>query len=149
MPHGRVQKMQFADGTELATEMIVFSAGIRPQDELARQCGLKVGERGGIAIDEYCQTSDPDVYAIGECALYDNRIYGLVAPGYRMAEVAADRLCGIKSNSFMGADMSTKLKLLGIDVASFGDAFGTTAGSKVISINDAVAGTYKKLVVEC
>jgi nitrite reductase (NADH) large subunit len=144
---GRVHKMQFADGTELLTEMIVFSAGIRPQDELARQCGLKVGERGGIAIDEYCQTSDPDVYAIGECALYDNRIYGLVAPGYRMAEVAADRLCGIDSNSFMGADMSTKLKLLGIDVASFGDAFGTTPGSKVISIGDAVGGTYKKLVV--
>ncbi len=144
---GRVQKMQFADGTELLTEMIVFSAGIRPQDELARQCGLKVGERGGIAIDEYCQTSDPDVYAIGECALYDNRIYGLVAPGYRMAEVAADRLCGLDSNSFMGADMSTKLKLLGIDVASFGDAFGTTPGSKVISIGDAVGGTYKKLVV--
>ncbi len=146
--NGRVQKMQFADGTELATEMIVFSAGIRPQDELARQCGLKVGERGGIAIDEYCQTSDPDIYAIGECALYDNRIYGLVAPGYRMAEVAADRLCGIESNSFMGADMSTKLKLLGIDVASFGDAFGTATGSKVIAINDAVAGTYKKLVVD-
>jgi nitrite reductase (NADH) large subunit len=145
---GRVQKMQFADGTELATEMIVFSAGIRPQDELARQCGLKVGERGGIAIDEYCQTSDPDIYAIGECALYDNRIYGLVAPGYRMAEVAADRLCGIESKSFIGADMSTKLKLLGIDVASFGDAFGTVAGSKTIAINDAVAGTYKKLVVD-
>jgi nitrite reductase (NADH) large subunit len=144
---GRVLKMQFADGTELLTDTIVFSAGIRPQDELARQCGLKVGERGGIAIDEYCQTSDPDVYAIGECALYDNRIYGLVAPGYRMAEVAADRLCGIESNSFMGADMSTKLKLLGIDVASFGDAFGTTPGSKVISIGDAVGGTYKKLVV--
>jgi nitrite reductase (NADH) large subunit len=145
---GRVVKMQFADGTELLTDTIVFSAGIRPQDELARQCGLTIGERGGISIDEYCQTSDPDIYAIGECALYDNRIYGLVAPGYRMAEVAADRLCGIESNSFMGADMSTKLKLLGIDVASFGDAFGTAAGSKVIAINDAVAGTYKKLVVD-
>ena len=146
--HGRVHKMQFADGTELLTDMIVFSAGIRPQDELARQCGLKVGERGGIAIDEYCQTSDDDVYAIGECALYDNRIYGLVAPGYRMAEVAADAICGSDRNSFMGADMSTKLKLLGIDVASFGDAFGTTPGSKVISIGDAVGGTYKKLVVD-
>lgn len=143
----RVQKLEFADGTELAADIIVFSAGIRPQDELARQCGLTVGERGGIAIDDYCQTSDPDVYAIGECALYDNRIYGLVAPGYRMAEVLADRLCGTDSR-FTGADMSTKLKLLGIDVASFGDAFGTTTGSKVIAINDAVAGTYKKLVVD-
>ncbi len=146
--NGCVYKMQFADGTELLTDMIVFSAGIRPQDELARQCGLKVGERGGIAIDEYCQTSDPDIYAIGECALYDNRIYGLVAPGYRMAEVAADRLCGKDSSSFVGADMSTKLKLLGIDVASFGDAFGTTPGSKVVAIDDAITGTYKKLVVD-
>jgi nitrite reductase (NADH) large subunit len=145
--HGRVHKMVFADGSELQTDLIVFSAGIRPQDELARQCGLKIGDRGGIVIDDYCQTSDPDVYAIGECALYDNRIYGLVAPGYRMAEVAADRLCGITDNSFTGADMSTKLKLLGIDVASFGDAFATTPGSKVIAMNDAIAGTYKKLVL--
>jgi nitrite reductase (NADH) large subunit len=144
---GRVHRMQFADGTELLTDMIVFSAGIRPQDELARKCGLTVGDRGGIEIDEYCQTSDPDIYAIGECALYNNRTYGLVAPGYRMAEVAADRLCG-NSNSFAGADMSTKLKLLGIDVASFGDAFATTPGSKVIAIDDAVAGTYKKLVLD-
>jgi nitrite reductase (NADH) large subunit len=144
---GRVYKMQFSDGTELLTDMIVFSAGIRPQDELARQCGLTVGDRGGISINEFCQTSDPDIYAIGECALYDNRTYGLVAPGYRMAEVVADRLCG-NSNSFAGADMSTKLKLLGIDVASFGDAFGTTLGSKVIAIDDAVAGTYKKLVLD-
>jgi nitrite reductase (NADH) large subunit len=144
---GRVHKMQFADGTELLTDMIVFSAGIRPQDELARQCGLTIGERGGIGIDEFCQTSDPDIYAIGECALYHNRTYGLVAPGYRMAEVVADRLSG-QSNSFAGADMSTKLKLLGIDVASFGDAFGTTPGAKVIAISDAVAGTYKKLVLD-
>ncbi len=144
---GRVQKMVFADGTELATQMIVFSAGIRPQDELARQCGLQVGDRGGIAIDDRCQTSDPDIYAIGECALYDNRIYGLVAPGYRMAEVLADRLTGADSQ-FTGADMSTKLKLLGIDVASFGDAFGTTPGAKVVAINDAIVGTYKKLVVD-
>jgi nitrite reductase (NADH) large subunit len=144
---GRVHKMQFADGTELLTDMIVFSAGIRPQDELARQCGLTIGDRGGILIDEFCQTSDPNIYAIGECALYDNRIYGLVAPGYRMAEVVADRLAG-QTNSFAGADMSTKLKLLGIDVASFGDAFGNTPGAKVIVINDAVAGTYKKLVLD-
>jgi nitrite reductase (NADH) large subunit len=146
--HGRVCKMVFADGTELATDTIVFSAGIRPQDELARQCGLNIGDRGGIIIDEYCQTSDPDVYAIGECALYENRIYGLVAPGYRMAEVLADRLAGDDANSFTGADMSTKLKLLGIDVASFGDAFGTTTGAKDIAITDAVTGTYKKLVLD-
>jgi nitrite reductase (NADH) large subunit len=145
--NGRVQKMLFADGSELQTDMIVFSAGIRPRDEIARQCGLVVGDRGGIVINDYCQTSDPDIYAIGECVLHQNRVYGLVAPGYTMAAVAADNLCEPETNTFTGADMSTKLKLLGVDVASFGDAFATTPGAKEIAISDAIAGTYKKLVV--
>jgi nitrite reductase (NADH) large subunit len=145
--HDHVQRMLFADGSELQTDMIVFSAGIRPRDELARTCGLQVGERGGIIVNEACQTSDPDILAIGECALYRDRIYGLVAPGYTMATVAADHLCLPHSNSFTGADMSTKLKLLGVDVASFGDAFGKTAGAKEIAIKDAVKGTYRKLVL--
>ncbi|MGG6263443.1 nitrite reductase large subunit NirB [Leptolyngbya sp. AN03gr2] len=144
---GRVHKMLFADGTEVQTDMIVFSAGIRPRDEMARSCGLTVGERGGIVIDENCQTSDADIYAIGECALYQNRIYGLVAPGYTMATVAADHLCG-GQNQFTGADMSTKLKLLGVDVASFGDAFAKTPGAKEIAIVDSIQGTYKKLVID-
>jgi nitrite reductase (NADH) large subunit len=145
--NGKVHKMLFADGTELQTDMIVFSAGIRPRDEIAKDCGLTVGDRGGIVINETCQTSDADILAIGECALYDNFIYGLVAPGYTMATVAADHLCAPQSNSFNGADMSTKLKLLGVDVASFGDAFGKTSGAKEIAIKDAVKGTYKKLVL--
>jgi nitrite reductase (NADH) large subunit len=145
--NGAVHKMLFADGSELQTDMIVFSAGIRPQDEMARICGISVGDRGGIVIDDNCQTSDPNIYAIGECALYQNRIYGLVAPGYTMATAAADNICEPGSNAFTGADMSTKLKLMGVDVASFGDAFATTAGAKSIAIADAVAGTYKKLVV--
>jgi nitrite reductase (NADH) large subunit len=145
-PDGKVSKMIFADGSELETDTIVFSAGIRPRDELGRNCGLEIGNRGGIVINEECQTSDPDIYAIGECALYQNRIYGLVAPGYQMAEVVADRLCG-NSNSFTGADMSTKLKLLGVDVASFGDHFALSPGSKEIAIADSNKGIYKKLVV--
>lgn len=144
---GKVCKMLFADGSELQTDMIVFSAGIRPRDELAKDCGLQVGERGGVVVNEVCQTSDPDILAVGECALYRDRIYGLVAPGYTMAAVAADHLCLPYSNSFNGADMSTKLKLLGVDVASFGDAFGKTKGAKEIAIKDAVKGTYKKLVL--
>jgi nitrite reductase (NADH) large subunit len=145
---GRVQKMIFADGSEIAVDMIVFSAGIRPRDDLARDCGLELGERGGIIINDFCQTSDPNIYAIGECALYQNRIYGLVAPGYMMATVAADNLCVPQSNRFTGADMSTKLKLLGIDVASFGDAFAKTPDSREIVLSDAVQGVYKKLVVD-
>ena len=145
--NGRVTNMQFADGDELQTDMIVFSAGIRPRDELARDCGLVVGDRGGIVINDHCQTSDLDIYAIGECALYDNRIYGLVAPGYTMATVAADHVCDTNSNSFTGADMSTKLKLLGVDVASFGDAFSKTSGAKEFAIIDSIQGIYKKIVV--
>jgi nitrite reductase (NADH) large subunit len=146
---GKVSKMLFADDSELATDMIVFSAGIRPRDELARQCGLEIGDRGGIIIDEYCQTSDPDIYAIGECALYQGFIYGLVAPGYKMAGVAADAIAhnANPASTFNGADMSTKLKLLGVDVASFGDAFAKTGGAREISITDANKGIYKKIVV--
>lgn len=144
--NGKVAKMLFADGSELATDTIVFSAGIRPRDELARECGLAVGDRGGIIINDYCQTSDPDIYAIGECALHQNRIYGLVAPGYTMAGVVADAVNNITS-TFTGADMSAKLKLLGVDVASFGDAFAKTPGAREIAISDTVQGVYKKLVL--
>ncbi|VTN09761.1 Nitric oxide reductase FlRd-NAD(+) reductase [Raoultella terrigena] len=86
--------LNFADGGSLSTDMVVFSAGIRPQDALARSSGLAVGERGGICIDDRCRTSDPDVLAIGECALWENKIYGLVAPGYQMARTAAADLAG-------------------------------------------------------
>jgi nitrite reductase (NADH) large subunit len=145
--NGKIVKMTFADGSELETDTIVFSAGIRPRDELARSCGLEIGERGGIVINDYCQTSDPDIYAIGECALYKNRIYGLVAPGYTMAGVVADVFNNITTSTFTGADMSTKLKLLGVDVASFGDAFAKTPGAREIAITDTVQGVYKKLVL--
>jgi nitrite reductase (NADH) large subunit len=145
--NGKLSKMEFADGSELATDMIVFSAGIRPRDRLARECGLTVGERGGIVVNENCLTSDRDIYAIGECALYNNRIFGLVAPGYTMAEVASDSITHAGTQTFTGADMSTKLKLLGVDVASFGDNFGTTPGAKELAFTDAINGTYKKLVL--
>lgn len=144
---GKVAKMIFADGSELETDMIVFSAGIRPRDQIARDYGIEVGDRGGIVINEQCQTSDPDIYAIGECALYQSRIYGLVAPGYTMASVVADIFNNINTSNFTGANMSTKLKLLGVDVASFGDAFTKTSGAKEIAITDAVQGVYKKLVL--
>ena len=119
-------KMEFVDGSALETDLIVFSAGIRPRDELARAAGLAVGERGGIQINSHCQTTNPDIYAVGECALWSGRIYGLVAPGYQMAEVAARHLAGEPEAQFLGADMSTKLKLMGVDVASIGDAHGAT-----------------------
>jgi nitrite reductase (NADH) large subunit len=140
-------KMKFADGTDLETDVIVFSAGIRPRDELAKQAGLKLGDRGGIVIDSNCQTSDPDIYSIGECALWNGKLFGLVAPGYQMAQVVADRLLGKTDSLFGGADMSTKLKLLGVDVASLGDAHAATVGARCYTFVDERKQIYKKLVV--
>ncbi len=140
-------RMNFADGSHLETDLILFSAGIRPQDALAKQSGLEVGERGGIVINNDCQTSDENIYAIGECALWNNRIYGLVAPGYTMAKAAAANLLGQSDKAFMGADMSTKLKLLGCDVGSVGDAHAATQGSKVFVYQDQLSNAYRKMVV--
>ncbi|MEF7614272.1 nitrite reductase large subunit NirB [Aquincola sp. MAHUQ-54] len=140
-------RMVFTDGTHLETDMIVFSAGIRPRDELARQCLLALGARGGIAVDSACRTSDPDVYAIGECASWNEQVFGLVAPGYDMARVAAAHIAGRSDAAFVGADMSTKLKLMGVDVASIGDAHGRTAGSRSFQVVDELKQVYKKIVV--
>ncbi len=140
-------RMQFADGTSLDADMIVFSAGIRPRDYLARECGLEVGPRGGIAINNQCQTSDPDVYAIGECALWNGQVFGLVAPGYDMARVTARHISGDSSAEFTGADMSTKLKLMGVDVASIGDPHAKAEGARSYQFTDERKQVYKKIVV--
>ncbi|OAT32810.1 nitrite reductase [NAD(P)H] large subunit [Buttiauxella brennerae ATCC 51605] len=139
-------QLNFADGETLSTDLIVFSAGIRPQDALAKTCDLALGERGGVVINDQCQTSDNAIYAIGECALWEGRIFGLVAPGYQMARVTAATLAG-QETAFRGADMSTKLKLLGIDVASFGDAHGRTPGSQSYQWTNGPQQIYKKIVV--
>ena len=137
---------KLGNGTELDVDLVVFSAGIRPRDDLARSSGLEVGARGGILVDASCRTSDSAVFAIGECAAVEGRVYGIVAPGYAMAEVVAAQLTGGQA-SFPEPDTSTKLKLMGVDVASFGDAHAATEGALEVAVNDAVAGTYKKLVV--
>lgn len=139
-------KMNFADGSSLETDLILFSAGIRPRDDLARGCGLEVGQRGGIVINNTCQTSDADIYAIGECALWNNQIFGLVAPGYAMARSVVAHLAG-EALPFTGADMSTKLKLMGVDVASIGDAQAKNPGALVYSYQNDHAEVYKRLVV--
>ena len=136
----------FADGSHLDVDFIVFSTGIRPQDKLAKQCGLTLGTRGGIAINDQCQTSDPAIYAIGECAAWHNRAYGLVAPGYKMAQVASDVLLG-RTNAFAGADMSAKLKLLGVDVGGIGDTRASTPGARSVVWLDEAKSIYKRLIV--
>jgi nitrite reductase (NADH) large subunit len=137
---------KLGNGTELDVDLVVFSAGIRPRDDLARQSGLELGPRGGVLTDASCRTSDPSIYAIGECAAVEGKVYGIVAPGYAMAEIVAAQLTG-GSGTFPEPDTSTKLKLMGVDVASFGDAHAATEGALEVAVNDAVAGTYKKLVV--
>ncbi|WP_374158198.1 nitrite reductase large subunit NirB [Mycobacterium sp. G7A2] len=135
-----------SDGTVIDAGLVVFAAGVRPRDELARACGLQLAERGGVLTDLACVTDDPSVYAIGEVAAIEGRCYGLVGPGYTSAEVVADRLLGGGAD-FPEADMSTKLKLLGVDVASFGDAMGVTPDCLEVVVNDAVGQTYAKLVL--
>ena len=141
--------MQFADDTSLDTDMIVFSAGIRPQDGIIKsnpECGIEIGTRGGILIDEACRTNAPNVYAIGECAVWDNTVFGLVAPGYSMASICAAQIAGDHAQTFTGADMSTKLKLMGVDVGSIGDAHGATENSLSYLYQNPAEGIYKKLV---
>ena len=147
-PEGKEARnvMRFADGTELETDFIVFSAGIRPQDKLARDMKLDVAPRGGIAINDFCQTSDDSIYAIGECASWNEMFYGLVAPGYKMATVAVDHLVG-NDSKFEGADMSAKLKLLGVKVGSIGDANGRTPGCKSYVYQNEEQEVYKRLIV--
>ncbi|WP_280422006.1 nitrite reductase large subunit NirB [Nocardia carnea] len=144
-PAGRL-KISLSDDTVIDAALLVFSAGIRPRDQIARDAGLEVGPRGGIVTDLGLATSDPNIYAIGECAAVEGVCYGLVAPGYTTAEIVADRLLG-GAGEFPGADMSTKLKLLGVDVASFGDAHGKTEGALSVVLHDAARGTYAKLVI--
>ena len=134
-------------GVELDLDVVIFSAGIRPRDQLARDCGLQVGARGGIVVDSGCRTSDEKIYAIGECALLDGKIYGLVGPGYGMAQMLAGNLTG-GSSSFTAGDTATKLKLMGVDVASFGDALAATEGALEVSVSNPVAGSYAKLVLD-
>ncbi|MBF6543834.1 nitrite reductase large subunit NirB [Nocardia brasiliensis] len=139
-------RVALSDESVIEAALVVFSAGVRPRDQIARDSGLAVGPRGGIITDLGLQTSDPNIWAVGECAAVEGTCYGLVAPGYTTAEIVADRLLG-GAGEFPGADMSTKLKLLGVDVASFGDAHGATAGALSVVLHDAAKGTYAKLVV--
>ncbi|RJG50601.1 nitrite reductase large subunit NirB [Motilimonas pumila] len=138
--------MVFADDTQLETDLVVFSAGIRPRDNLAKQMALDIAPRGGVAINDYCQTSDEHIYAIGECASWHNTFFGLVAPGYKMATVAVDHLLGLDSK-FEGADMSAKLKLLGVKVGSIGDANGRTPGCKSFMYHNDEQDVYKRIIV--
>ena len=141
---GCITGMQFSDDTKIDVDMLVISAGIKPRDELARLTGLEVGIRGGIVVNNKLQTTDPSIYAIGECALFEGMVYGLVAPGYEMADVVASNLTN--GDKVFGAyDMSTKLKLIGVDVASFGDPFVAGENCRSVVFEDTMKGIYKRI----
>lgn len=143
-----IEGLQYIDETELKVDMLVVSAGIRPRDEVARECGLEVGTRGGIIVNQKMQTSDSNIYAIGECALLNNMIYGLVAPGYDMAEIALDQITGGDNTMPEYIDMSTQLKLIGTEVASFGDALNEAKEDidEITYVNKRT-GVYKRINV--
>jgi nitrite reductase (NADH) large subunit len=144
--NGRIEGLVFQDGSTLETDLLVVSAGIRPRDDLAKASGLEVGPRGGIVVDDLMRTSDPDIYCIGEAALHRGMVYGLVAPGYEMAEVVAANLLG-GDKRFIAGDLSAKLKLMGVDVANFGDAFGESEGCRTVVYRNEKDGIYKRLTL--
>jgi len=144
---GQVQQMVFGDGDTLDIDMIIVSCGIRPRDDLARECGLELGERGGVSVNDYLQTSDSDIFAVGEVAQHGGMVYGLVAPGYEMAEILAMNLTGSDAR-FTGADLSTKLKLMGVDVASFGQHELPADQATPLVYEDPFSRVYKKLLFD-
>ena len=143
---GRVTAVALEGEEPLPADLVVAAIGVRPRDELGREAGLAVGPRGGVVIDATCATSAPHVWAIGEVACFEGRCVGLVAPATAMAEVVVDRLLG-GTATFAGFDTATKLKLSGVDVASFGDAFAVPSGALEVVYADPARGLYQKLVV--
>ncbi|MET7453931.1 FAD-dependent oxidoreductase [Streptomyces sp. NPDC005574] len=146
-PAGHVERAELSDGRVLDAALVVFAAGVRPRDELAAPLGLDRGERGGFLVDRWCRTGDEHIWAIGECAAVEGRCHGLAAPGFRMAETVARQLLGDSGEAFTGADASATLKLLGVEVAGFGDAHAHTPGA-IEYVHDAPhTDTYAKVVL--
>lgn len=148
---GQVTGVLMADDSVVPADLVVVAVGVRPRDELARgddgsaQHGFELGPRGGVVISEHCATTVPRVWAIGEVANFGGMCLGLVAPANTMAEIVADRLHGGDA-TFPGFDTATKLKLSGVDVASFGDAFARTQDSLEVVYADPARGVYQKIV---
>lgn len=144
-PHDGQLCIHFANADDLTVDLLIIAAGVRPNDQLARESELEVGERGGIVVNERLQTSDPQIFAIGECASFRNHVFGLVAPCFKMADVLAERLGG-GQEEFEGADESAELKLMGVQVATLGRAIGDSPGGVVISHSDDSA--HRRLLIE-
>ena len=137
--------IDFSNADSQNIDVLIIAAGVRPNDAIAKDAGLRLGERGGIAVNQSLETSDPNIFAIGECAAFADHIYGLVAPCYRMAETLAQRLSG-QDALFHGADESAELKLMGVQVVTLGRAIGQSTSGIVLSQEDDDA--YRKLIIE-
>jgi nitrite reductase (NADH) large subunit len=143
--NGRVEGVELADGTVVPASLVVMAVGIRPNATLAKDAGVTVNR--GIVVDAGMRTSDPDIFALGECAEVGGQVYGLVAPLYEMARVAASHLAGDESAAFVHNDTPTKLKVTGIELFSLGD-FADGDDRQEIVLRDASAGVYKRLVLK-
>jgi nitrite reductase (NADH) large subunit len=147
---GQVTGVLMADGRIIDADIVIVAIGVRPRDELFRAAEgeeqiFSLGQRGGVVINDYCATEVPGIWAIGEVANFEGMCLGLVAPANTMAEIVADRLHGGDA-TFPGFDTATKLKLSGVDVASFGDAFAKTEHALEIVYADPARGVYQKIV---
>jgi nitrite reductase (NADH) large subunit len=142
---GRAEAVELADDRKIPATLVVMAAGIKPNAWLAKEAGLEVNR--GIIVDAGMITSDPDILAIGECAEVEGHTYGLVAPLYEMARVAAGNLAGADNAAFVHSDTATKLKVTGIDVFSVGD-FAEGEDREEIILRDASAGLYRRLVLK-
>jgi nitrite reductase (NADH) large subunit len=141
----RTEGVMLADGRVIPATLVIMAAGIRPNASIAKDAGLDT--KRGILVDDGMRTSDPDIFAVGECAEIGGEVYGLVAPLYEMARVAAARLTGDDSATFIHNDTPTKLKVTGIDLFSLGD-FADGDDRQEIVLRDATAGVYKRLVLK-
>ncbi|MFY9152503.1 MAG: FAD-dependent oxidoreductase [Prolixibacteraceae bacterium] len=144
--NGTITGMQFTDGSVIDADLLVISAGIKPRDELAKSSGLEVHPRGGIVVNSKMETADASIFAIGECVVVHGMVWGLVAPCYEMAEVLIANLKN-GQREFLGFDLSSKLKLIGTDVASFGHALSEPHLSKTIVYENKTRSVYKRLNV--
>jgi nitrite reductase (NADH) large subunit len=143
--NSHVKAIQFADGTEVKTQLVVMAVGIRPNTALAESAGIHCDR--GIIVNDTLQTFDPRVYAVGECVNHRGTVYGLVAPLFEMAKVCANHLANFGIGRYLGSVTSTKLKVTGIDLFSAGDFMGTDETEEIV-LSDPMGGVYKKLVIK-
>lgn len=145
MGDSKVEGVSFKDGNAVKADMVVVACGIRPNVELGKKAGLKINR--GIVVNDHMETSDPSIFAVGECVEHREKIYGLVAPLYDQGKVLAATITGDKGPVYEGSVLATKLKVMGIELFSAGDFKALDSDKEVVSYQDHAFGVYKKVVV--